>query len=55
VLIIEIRDDDLRRAGERCCGRSSRAAVVDDSSNAREQRVYVDLADREAVAFVLNR
>jgi hypothetical protein len=55
VLIVVIRDHDLWRAGERRCGRRSRAAVVRDGSNAREQCVHVDLADREAVSFVLNK
>jgi hypothetical protein len=46
MLIVVIRDHDLRRAGERGCRRRSRATVVYDVSNTREQCVYVDLAYR---------
>ena len=55
VLIVAIRDYELRRSGERGCGCSSRAAVVHDGSNPREERMHVDLADGEAVSFVLNK
>jgi hypothetical protein len=43
-----IWNHDLRRASERGCGGRSRAAVVHDGSNLREQRMHVDLADRGA-------
>ncbi len=45
VLIVAIRDHDLRRTGERGCSCRSRAAVVHDSRYTREERMHVDLAD----------
>ena len=55
MLIVVIRDHDLRRARERSCHRRSRSAMVHNRSNAREQRVQVDLDDLQAVSFVLNK
>ena len=49
VLVVMLRGDDLRCAGAR--GRRGRAgaAVMDDRGNPREQRLVVDVADREAI------
>ena len=54
VLVVVLRDDDLRCAGLRGCGRGSRSAVVDDGCDAFEQLLLVDLADGQAVGFVVH-
>ena len=37
-LVVEVRHDDLGRAGARGHGRGARAAVVHDGGHAREER-----------------
>jgi hypothetical protein len=53
VLVVHRWDHYLRGACERGGGRRSRPAVMNDSSNPREQTVQVNLFEREAVSFVL--
>ena len=54
-LIHNLRDDHLRRA--RPCGRRRRArtAVMNDGGNPAEQRLLVDLANKEAVVPVVDQ
>jgi hypothetical protein len=54
VLVVDLGDDDLGRAGARGSRRGARAAVVDDGRDALEQRLLVDLADGQAVGFVVH-
>src|SRR5215475_8282901 len=53
VLVVMLRDDDLGRAGSRGPGSGARAAVVDDGGDSFEQRLLVDLADDQAIGFVV--
>jgi hypothetical protein len=55
VLSVAIRDDNLRRSGERGRGRGPRAAMMDNGSDARKEGVHIHLADGEAVGLVLHQ
>jgi hypothetical protein len=55
VLVMVLRDDDLGCSGSRGCGRRARAAVVYDRRYPPEQRLLVDLADREAVGAIVDK
>ena len=55
MLIVDLRDDDLRRAGQSGYGGGAGAAVVHDGGNAREEDLLVHLADGEAVGLVVHK
>lgn len=55
VLVVVMRDDDLRRTGMRGCGCRASATVVDDGSDAWEEGSQVDLADVKAVGRVVGK
>src|SRR5207248_8301990 len=55
VLIVHLWDYHLGCSGQRGCSRSARAAVVDDGFDPFEEQLLVDLADGQAVGFVVQK
>ena len=53
VLVVDLRDNDLRHARKRGGGGGPRAAMVDHHSDLLEQRLLVDFVDRQAVRVVI--
>ena len=54
VLIVDLRDGDLRCAGQSGDRRGAGAAVMDDRGGALEERLQIDFIDGEAVGLVVN-
>src|SRR5262245_46899662 len=54
VLVVVLGDNDLWRAGSCSCGSGARTTMVDDGCNPLEQLLMVDLADCQAVGFIVN-
>jgi hypothetical protein len=55
VLVVVLGNDDLGCPGPGGRGGGPRAAVVHDGGDPREERLLVDVSDRDAVGFIVGQ
>jgi hypothetical protein len=53
MLVVDLGNDDLGCPGQRRDGCRSRATVVDDCCDSREERLQIDLVDGQAVGLAV--